>query len=587
MKLSQRLVLIGLLATLALSLTLQALGVAERLDKIVLDHQFAVLRQYFPRPLAQDVVVVGIDEAALAHYREPFSLWHPHLSKFLQAMSLAQPRVVGLDVVLPDRSYYFLGPRYDQSLLEGLLQLKSVSPVVLARAFDESGKRRKIFPPYMTAAGGGVMASIMVCRDSDDVIRRLDLSLCSEHAEPPLAQRMAEAMGMSKIHPGYINFAIGEKFSYIPFLTVVSMLESGDIVRLKKLLGNKPVLLGVILPFDDRLPLPVPLAAWEPYRHYMPGVLLHAQALRSMMHQGLIQTTAIGWSLLLAGVAAFFWLGRSRLKVVGLILFIGLVWLLSIWLLWQGYYFPVGGIMLTAILAWAARVGYTALCDAREKRFLRRAFSGYVSPQILEEILSGKLQAELGGTRRTICVLFSDIRDFTARSEQAAPEDVIDLLNSYFTSMSDVIHRHGGTIDKFMGDGIMAFFGAPQALSCPEQNAWQAAMEMFTSLDKLNLSLQSKHIPAIKIGIGLHSGVAVVGHVGSQTRHNYTAVGDAVNLAARLESLSKEMGYALICSANAARAIQLSNDISDLGRHAIKGHTDVHIFGWNPPATRV
>ncbi len=571
---------------MALSLTLQGFGFAERLDKIILDHQFAVLRHYFPRPLRQDVVVVGIDEAALRHHREPFALWHPQLSKFLQAMSLAQPAVVGLDIVLPDRSYYFLGPRYDQSLLEGLIRLRSIAPIVLPQAFDESGKRRNIFPPYMTAAGERLPASNMVCRDADDVVRRLDQSLCTDHSEHALtlAQRMATAMGLSKSTPGYINFAIGGKFSYLPFLTIVNMLESGDSAGLKNLLANKPVLLGVILAFDDRLPVPVPIAAWEPSRYHIPGVLLHAQALRSIMHQGLIQT-APNWSgLLFAGLAALFWLGSSRLKILGLVLFFGLVWLISTWLLWRGFYFPAAGIILSAVLAWAARAAYIAFCDAREKRFLRRAFSGYVSPQILQDILTGTLQPELGGARKRICVLFSDIRDFTTRSEQTSPEEVIDLLNEYFTSMSDIIHRYGGTIDKFMGDGIMAFFGAPQTLTCPEDHAWQAAAAMFTQLEELNLNLKTKQITAIKIGIGLHSGVAVVGHVGSQTRHNYTAVGDAVNLASRLESLSKEVGYALICSAEVVKSLSLGSNATDLGQHAVKGHTDVHIFGWNPPA---
>ncbi len=228
-------------------------------------------------------------------------------------------------------------------------------------------------------------------------------------------------------------------------------------------------------------------------------------------------------------------------------------------------------------------MGWEMLIHIREKRFIRNAFSSYVSPQILKEIIAGNLSQELGGTRKNVCVLFSDIRNFTAYCENRPPEEVISLLNEYFSEMTSAIHKHGGTVDKFIGDGIMAFFGAPQPLACAERNALEAAQDMLVGLQRLNERLASRGIAAIRIGIGLNSGAVVIGHVGSATRHEYTAIGDVVNTASRIEGLTKELGYPVLCSRTVAESVNFSGGLADLGRHAIKGHTDIHVYGWKPP----
>jgi class 3 adenylate cyclase len=202
---------------------------------------------------------------------------------------------------------------------------------------------------------------------------------------------------------------------------------------------------------------------------------------------------------------------------------------------------------------------------------------------VLEEILSGRIKPGVGGERRHLCVLFSDIRSFTTRSETQPPEMIIKLLNDYFEEMTASVHRYGGTIDKFIGDGLMAFFGAPSPRENAVQDAFDAARDMLQRLVVLNERLQAESIEPIRIGVGLDAGEVVVGHVGSKQRHEYTVIGDTVNTASRLEGLTKELGYPVIVSAGAVDMLDNKDRLVDLGKQAVKGRAPVPVFGWSPP----
>ncbi|OGS91955.1 MAG: hypothetical protein A2Z95_03515 [Gallionellales bacterium GWA2_60_18] len=586
MKLTQKLRrysrLIGFLAVLALGLALHMNRAWAPLELFVLDRQFNLLREH-PQPLANDVVVVGIDEATFKQIREPFALWHPHLGKFFQAMAGARPSVVGMDVVLPDRSYQFLAPGYDQSLLQGLIAMRGTVPLVLSQSLDDQGNIRPIFSPYVAVAGADAMAFPLVCLDRDGVPRRLDGNECANQSRgKTLSEGMSAKLGVRHAWSGMIDYSLGAAFQYIPFTQVLNWQEQGDTAQLARVFQNKPVLLGVILPFSDRLQLPVPLAAWEPENRRLPGVLIHAQTLRSMLNRGAIATTQPGLLLVFALLPAVFWWGRSAWpKGAALVAFSLGVLALSTLRLWQGQYLPPVDAMGMAWVAFVGRTAFDSLRQFREKRFLKQAFGGHVSPVVMNEILAGNVQ--LGaGKRQRVCVLFADIRGFTARSEQTSPEAIIELLNGYFAQMTEAIHKHGGVVDKFIGDGLMAFFGAPQPLEHPERKALEAAQEMLLRLHRFNQTLIEQGVEPVAIGIGIHTGEAILGYIGSEARHEYTAIGDTVNAASRLEGMTKTLGYPVICSSVVADTVKASAELADLGEQSIRGHASMHLFGWRP-----
>ena len=212
---------------------------------------------------------------------------------------------------------------------------------------------------------------------------------------------------------------------------------------------------------------------------------------------------------------------------------------------------------------------------------MRRAFGGYVSPPVMREILAGTLIPAPGGAKQYACVLFSDIRGYTSRSEHMTPEQTIAFLNGYFERIVPIIHDHGGTVVSFMGDGIMAVFGAPQQLPNPCASAFEATRAMLAYLRKLNAELAANGEIPLEIGIGLHAGVGVAGYIGAATRHEYSVIGDVTNVASRLEGLTKEVGYHLVCSHAVADRLENRADLVPLGARAIKGHSAVEIFGYD------
>jgi adenylate cyclase len=309
---------------------------------------------------------------------------------------------------------------------------------------------------------------------------------------------------------------------------------------------------------------------------------MQAQILRSILSDGLIREAnafVVGALTVLAGL---FWLGRfSWIKLAALVAFQFLLFLISAWQLEQGIYLPIGGILFSAAFAFFARLIYEGVQQVKKRQWLRDTFGTYVSQEVLQEIMAGSIHSGLEEARVRLCILFADIHNFSARSENSSPQEVVALLNDYFSEMTIAIHQHRGTVDKFIGDGVMAFFGAPQALECPEKNALEAAQKMLQRLRLVNERLQEKGIAPIKIGIALHVGEVVTGNIGSKSRHEYTVIGDVVSLTSRLEGLTKTLHYPVVCTDAVAKAVEQSGGLNDCGEQIVKD-VALHVYGWNP-----
>ena len=168
-----------------------------------------------------------------------------------------------------------------------------------------------------------------------------------------------------------------------------------------------------------------------------------------------------------------------------------------------------------------------------------------------------------------VTALFADIRNFTTLSESSTPELIVNLLNRYFSTVSEIIFRHGGTLDKYIGDGLMAMFGAPYVGELDAVQAVRAAIEMQRAMNSFNERLATENLPPITIGVGINTGPAIVGYIGSETRLDYTAIGDAVNTAARLESLA--LPGQIVISENTMQVLDESFVLKPLGTEKLKG----------------
>jgi adenylate cyclase len=247
-------------------------------------------------------------------------------------------------------------------------------------------------------------------------------------------------------------------------------------------------------------------------------------------------------------------------------------WLATV-LFARGLWINVTEPVLAMGLALFAGVGYQYFVEGREKRKMKRLFGQYVSKDVYDQLVANPALARLGGQRREMTVLFSDIRGFTTVSEKGEPEEIVAVLNVYFTRMVDIVFKHKGTLDKFVGDMVMALFGAPLDDPDHADHAVEAALEMIEELQRLNERWQAEGGSALDIGIGINTGPMIAGNIGSEAIMSYTVIGDAVNLGARLESLNKNYGTRIIVGEATRSRLKGRYTLRPLGDVVVKGKT--------------
>jgi adenylate cyclase len=253
---------------------------------------------------------------------------------------------------------------------------------------------------------------------------------------------------------------------------------------------------------------------------------------------------------------------------------------LATFLFAQGYWLNISQPVLTSWFALLAGIGYQYFFEGQEKRTMKRLFGQYVSKDVFAQLVANPTLARLGGQRREMTVLFSDIRGFTTVTERGQPDEIVSMLNEYFSSMVDLVFQHQGTLDKFVGDMVMALFGAPLDDPDHADHAVQTAIAMIGELRRLNEQWKAQgRFSELDIGIGINTGPMIAGNIGSEAIMSYTVIGDAVNLGSRLESLNKQYGTRIIISEATRGQLKGRYEFRPLGDVVVKGKTQpVAIF---------
>ena len=321
-----------------------------------------------------------------------------------------------------------------------------------------------------------------------------------------------------------------------------------------------------------------------------PGSEIHATALDNLMEGDFLAelpsqaTVALALLLgLLSAVAVVF----SRSAVKSMLFFavcLPLPVLLSLVAYWKGSWLPlvVQEMAISLSLLGALAVNYAT--EGKQKRFIKGAFRQYLSPDVIEQLIAHPELLKLGGERRTLSIFFSDLQGFTAIAEGLDPEALTALLNEYLSAMTDILHEEGGTLDKYVGDAIIAFWNAPLAQPDHAERAARAAVRCQAKLSELRPAYREKIGKDLFMRIGLNTGAAIVGNMGSRSRFDYTVLGDAVNLASRLEGINKQFGTFVLASEAIRNALGDGFAPREISRVAVVGRKEpVRIFELLPP----
>ena len=322
----------------------------------------------------------------------------------------------------------------------------------------------------------------------------------------------------------------------------------------------------------------------------MPGIQLHASVADSVLSHLYIRPAG-DWTRLAAATAGAVAIGLasaslpfSAAAVTAMVAAGAWTWF-SLFLFRSGTWVNLTAPLLAIAGALFAGTAYRYFVEDREKRKVKRLFGRYVSKDVYSQLIAHPELAELGGRRRDMTVLFSDIRGFTSVTEKGDPEELVAQLNEYFTRMVDIVFRHHGTVDKFVGDMVMALFSAPLDDADHAEHAVVAAIEMVRELGELNRKWVAEGRAQLDVGIGINSGEMIAGNIGSSAIMSYTVIGDNVNLGSRLESLNKDYKTRVIISDATRSRLKGRFDIRSLGDVVVKGKTrPVAIFEVQVPS---
>ena len=559
-------------------------------------------------PASKPVAVIAIDEET--YETPPFKgsptlTWTTELGRVLNAVIEGGARVVGFDIVFPtsiEQSEIpfgddLLGARmrgFDRPFLRSLAAASSAGKLVLGEALR--GDRSDRPSPGQRIAVGRQknIRALNIITDPDGVVRRVPLMFADGGEQFPsmaleLASRALDAPPVlakdgSVTLDGYrvpgavpnmltLNFEGGANdVQTFSFADLHACVERDDKDFFHRQFDGKVVIFGTLLDAEDRkftskrfatgldgpwaprcaLPSAAPVAG-QFKRSSIAGVYIHATAVHNLMaHDAVVEpgrllTTiiAIAFAALTAAAARLLPQGRAAGIYLGMVVIWTCVATLAFM---RSLALPLSEPFFAGIASMGAITAYRLVVTDKGERLLRKSFALYLAPQVIDKMLASEKLPVLGGETREVTVFFSDLAGFSAVSEKMTPAELVAFVNEYLSAMTDVIEHNGGYIDKYIGDSIVAVFGAPADDSDHATNAARAALGCRVRLDQLNRDSVAFRGHKVAHRMGLNSGAALVGNIGSRQRFNYSVMSDAVNVASRLEGANKFYGTMIAAS---------------------------------------
>jgi adenylate cyclase len=544
-----------------------------------------------------NIVIADVDERSLAEMEDDAGRWpwpRAVYAEVIEALERQQPKAIIFDIMFvePDHDR----PESDAYLREILaahdniyLPMQLIGEVghgvgfPLQRYAEAFGIRPgpdarpdasvPLLLPHAVEHAGWRLGLIDYLADSDGVGRRYYvLRHFAGWRIPSMPARVAADLGHEPPQRESIgiNWFAGElAHRTISFVDLYRAANLSTAPQLLKALRGRVVIIGVTAPLAHDV-------RHTPVAGTQPAVEIVATALDNHKHRDYLRSVpkplpaALGLLLIAAVTLAVWrrlhlaWIGAGLGVITLLVLGIGL------WQFRHDHLFPAASPLAASWLYYFACAIAAYAHESKERRRTMGVFSRFLDPRVVSDLVErGITPAALNGQQREITVLFSDMRGFTSLSETREAPEVVALLNDYFSHQVEAVFRHGGTLDKFIGDAIMVFWGAPSADANHAEHAVAAALEMLATADELKQKIKQSGA-SLDIGIGIHSGPAVVGFIGAERRQDYTAIGDTVNLASRIEGLTKNVCRVLV----SAETRSLCGDRFEFvprGSHSVKG----------------
>lgn len=535
-------------------------------------------RFFLPRQADASAVIVAIDDASLGRIgRWP---WPRSVhAQLIDKLKTAGATVVALDVNFPEPS----DATADTALANSLKQAGNVVLPVELDFVSQGGKlafdsRNTVQPIASIQAQGKSAGFSNVPLDGDGVARRIPLTAQGLDGSQvlPFAYEAAllagrapkiEAVPLDRAGRMLINFPAAPRKAF-PMISAADILQDrADMTRVK----DKVVFIGATAR-DLHDQQNVATSFGDP----MSGVEIHASVFDTIVQQKWLRPVSPwiqGLLLVITGLLLGLLVQRVKARTSALVAFI--IWFG--WILTAFFLFDRGFVLDIVWITLVILFGYMGLLlerwfesDAQRKQ-IRAAFSRYVSPSVVEQLVNEPERLKLGGERRRMSVLFSDLRGFTTLSEGLTPEQLVDVLNTYLNEMTNIVFEEGGVLDKYIGDAVMAFWNAPLDQDDHAVRSVRTAVRMRDKLEQMNRDGVFPKGIELKVGVGVNTGDMVVGNIGADVRYDYTVIGDSVNLASRTEGLCKEYGVQIIVTKKTLDKLDDRFVTRELDSVAVKG----------------